>query len=430
MWILSFVSYSIEINGPNLTYIISIILLKLTTILITLIILISSSLGGENWWRIRFGLYTADSLYTDDWNYAGAMLGASDGHDVYDFEKFYPPTPQYAILFFPHREPAEPDYWPAPYNRDYASDIRAPLTTKDIWYMKLALVYTYSRTVTIWWDELDSIPADYLPILISPAGDSINLFVEDSYTGVFPPGVQRWQLSVEPDYYDRISVYPDGDIVRVGETRQFRAYLHHGPDSLRITLVGWEYHGTGGTIDDNGLFEATFPGGGYIVANIGGVRDSSEITVNPGGTFFDITVHEGWNLISLPATPSSNYAEDIFPGATYYIYTFDPVIHDYIIVDTLSVGKGYFLLSYSDETFSFVGTALDSLTVPLFYGWNMVGSPGETVTLADFSTFPPGIILHPPFVWNEIYEVADSLEPTQGCWILSGADGELTITTD
>ena len=389
-----------------------------------------SLFASEDNWDIKFALYSEDSTYVDNWNKAGVRSDANTQHDIYDVVKFYPPTSTYAILFFPHRDSLEPDYWPPPHSSDYTRDYRPPLTDTEIWHMKTVCVFSGTHSITLWWSGLDSIPATYLPLLITADNDSINLFSSREYIDDFSAGVRRWKLSVEPSYYSNMSVSPRSEIVYVGEVREFRTYLHHGSDSVRAVHSVWEYHGSGGYADIDGRFHGVSPGGGYIVAEIGGVKDSAEVTVIPGGSFYDIPVKRGWNLISLNADPISPSVGDIYPAHPDFIYYYDPILSEYINPEILEPGKGYFVLSTRDTILTFAGEPLDSTITNLVTGWNMVGGPGDSVGFSDFEIIPPGILFYYPFVWDDGYISTDTLSPEQGCWLMSGFDGVLKIITD
>jgi len=406
--------------------------LKLLGILIIPLFVLSLS-ADEGLWNVRFGLFSADSEYTDSWNFAGVFSTSSDEWDIYDIEKFLPPLPEWAAIYFPHSDPAEPDYWVWPNNKDYSSDIRAPLDSTTVWRMKIQCFYGHSKILTIWWSEMDSMPGSYLPLLVNTTdNDTINMRENDTYTGLFPPGIQRWMLIVQPDYYESMSVLPYGSVVRIGELRFFRAYLHHETDSILAGTASWEYHGSGGTIDENGYFRGVSPGGGYVIADIGGMRDSAEVTVVPGGDFFEINLVEGWNSISLPAVPSSNRIEDILPGIIPPVYTYNSVLKTAVATDTLALGRGYFVLSLTDSIYEFIGTELDTVVTELYPGWNFVGGPGNRIYYpGDFETYPPNIIIMQPHIFESgFYFATDSLRATDGFWVLSATTGILTITSD
>ncbi|MGC9314077.1 MAG: hypothetical protein ACP5G4_00450 [bacterium] len=385
---------------------------------------------GDNW-KIKFGLYSADSVFTDNNVFAGVHPSAIDEWDIWDVQKYFPPTSEYAIMFFPHSNPTEPEYWPWPHDNDYTEDIRSPLDTTKTWRIKIRSLYSSSRTLTIWWTDIEDLPGDYLPIIITDANDTLNMREIFSYTAVFPPGVKRWKLTVVPNYYDRISVKPSSSIVRVSEVRHFRAYLHHEDDSVSVSTAIWSYRGSGGSISETGQFTGTSPGGGFIIADIGGIRDSAEVTVIPGGEFYSIPLLRGWNLVSLPAIPASNHIGDVLPGIIPPIYWWDSDSNEHRTADTLAAGLGYFVLSSDTAAPVFAGTAIDSICVPLCRGWNLVGGPSEAVHYpTDFETYPPGIIMIPPFIFKDNdYFLADSIAPSGGFWVLSATNGELKIIT-
>ncbi len=382
-------------------------------------------------WDILFGLYSSDSVFTDDWNFAGVDTLADDEWDSRDIQKYFPPVSEYAIIFFPHSNPSEPDYWAWPHNNDYASDIRSPLDSTKTWRMKIRSLYSHSNTLTIWWKDEGKMPGTYLPILIREDGDTMNMRERHQYTAVFPPGLQRWKFTVVPDYYEGISVNPASAIVHVAETRHFRAYLLHDSDSIMANTARWEYHGSGGFVDSNGYFTGSSPGGGFVLADIGGIVDSAEVTVIPGGDFYEISLNTGWNLISLPAVPSSNRVDDIFPDIIPPVYLWDADSQKSRTTDTLCFGRGYFVLSPSPSINEFSGSETDSIVAPIRRGWNMLGGLNETIYYpGDFSVYPPEIIMVPPFIFDEyVYFLVDSVARTRGYWILSATNGELKIIT-
>jgi len=390
---------------------------------------IGLAFADEESWHVRFGLYTDDSLYFDDHNKAGVIVGASMEKDIYDTEKFYPPTSRYAIMFFPHLDPTEPDYWAPPYNKDYTFDYRPPLTVKETWYMKFAMVYSVTQTVTVWWSEIQDLPPSYLTVLISQDEDTFNLFEQNEFTQDFPPGIHRWRLSVTLDYYTRYNISPSEVTLYTGETAEFGFYLHHLDDSIRCQSAQYDYSGSGGSIDSFGIFHATSPGGGIVIASQGGYADTAEVTIIPGsGNYIPLQV--GWNMISLPCNPASNLVSDVLPGYLGNIYKFINSTGNYVDADSVEPGIGYFVLSTRDTVLDIAGSALDSISVPVFTGWNMVGGPGDWAVIGNFVSSPTGIVHSLPWVWSHGYEEVDSVGPSQGFWILCNSDGILKIISD
>ena len=386
--------------------------------------------ADEDAWHIRLGMFTSDSVFFDDYNKAGVILGASRERDIYDAEKMYPPTSSYTIMFFPHRDALEPDYWAPPYDKDYGQDYRPPIFAKEIWHMKFAMVYGGTRSVTVWWSEMQGVPPSYLPLFVSEDGDTINLFEQSEFTRDFPSGIHRWMLSVEPDYYSSHSIAPSAVTLHVGETAAFGLFLHNPPDSTRCQCAQFHFYGSGGAIDGEGVFTATSLGGGIVVASQGGEADSAEVTIVPGGGH-NIPLRAGWNMISLPCDPASHLASDVLPGYAGNIYRFDNSTGNYVDADSILPGVGYFVLSTRDTIFELSGVPLDSVSMPLFVGWNLIGGPGNWADMSDFVSSPPGIIYHFPWVWlSSDYAEVDSVGPSQGFWVLCGSAGVLSIISD
>jgi len=397
-------------------------------------ILINQTLASQDFWQVRFGILWGDSLPADDWNFAGVRTGADIQHDIYDIEKFFPPVTRYVVFYFPHRDSLEPDFWPSPYSGDYSKDVRPPLSDSEIWHCVVKLFEISPKNITLFWEGADSIPGDYLPVLISPDNDTINLFQYESYNTTIPVGIHRWQLSMEPDYYEGNSLIPRSLTLYIGEEKQFRFYLYQPDgDSLPVKNAYWRYNGSGGSIDSSGIFSAESPGGGYVIACLGGVCDSSQITVIPGGGVSTIPLDMGWNMVSLPVIPSSNRVEDIFPGYSSYVYSYNPLLGEYCEVESLIAGEGYFVLSTQDTFFSLWGENFSYINKDMNTGWNLIGGPSRNIMFSNFSTIPAGILLDSPYYWNaeeaEYIEV-DTLEFYNGCWILSDSPGTLEILSE
>jgi hypothetical protein len=214
----------------------------------------------------------------------------------------------------------------------------------------------------------------------------------------------------------------------VGETRSFEAFLYRGTDSLKCVHTGWYYHGSGGHIGSSGYFYATGPGGGYVIADIGGVKDSAEATIRMGGIGYPLQVSRGWNLISLPANPFSFRPEDLIPRSSGYLFEYDPLTRAYVEPEMLEIGKAYFYLCFRDTIYNIIGEELDSVTKGIHRGWNLIGGLTHPVSLSDFYFSPSGLLLMPPVTWDGAYVELDTLRPGRGCWVLSNSDGEITIT--
>ena len=93
-------------------------------------------------------------------------------------------------------------------------------------------------------------------------------------------------------------------------------------------------------------------------------------------------------------------------------------------------GYGFWLYTTASGTYTIGGVSIDSISIPIYRGWNLVGSIART---ARFETNPPGLILPGAiYGWDcssGTYFIADpdSIIPGKGYWILSSGDGILKI---
>lgn len=255
------------------------------------------------------------------------------------------------------------------------------------------------------------------------------MFEQNSFTRSFAPGIHRWRFSVDPEYYASFAIRPSEAVIHAGESAQFRFFVYSPPDSNVCLPASFEFIGTGGIIDDDGLLTATHAGSGIVVASQGGRSDTAEVTILPA-TGFGIPLSRGWNLISLPCIPPSGAVADVLPGLAGNVYCYDNPLGMYIEADTLRAGTAYFALSTRDTTIVLDGEAIDSLAIDVLRGWNMLGGTSNTAHFADFSSVPAGIIHGPPQIWDWMYSDADSILNYQGFWLLCGADGTICIITD
>jgi len=71
----------------------------------------------------------------------------------------------------------------------------------------------------------------------------------------------------------------------------------------------------------------------------------------------EITLKKGWNLISLPLSPDDNYIFTLFPDAEI---AYEYKNRDYVSVELLEVGKGYWVKINSDHNYIISGTPFSS----------------------------------------------------------------------
>jgi len=155
----------------------------------------------------------------------------------------------------------------------------------------------------------------------------------------------------------------------------------------------------------------------------------------PPPTTIAATYSEGWNLVSIPEEVFGQSITDYFStiiGGTD-IYEFDG---QYVEMQSLETGKGYWLKLGANEEVEFTGQILGSLTLDLEEGWNLVGTVGDTLSVPGDLQDPNGIIENGT-VWaldyddgTDTYELVETTEllPGKGYFIKANSAGEIVLS--
>jgi hypothetical protein len=89
---------------------------------------------------------------------------------------------------------------------------------------------------------------------------------------------------------------------------------------------------------------------------------------------FSKTLYAGWNLISLPLTPSDNSTSAVLSTVAYNaVYRYNATSKEFESADAMDQGTGYFVHATSDCTWVCSGTPYTSIDASLKHGLNMVG---------------------------------------------------------
>ena len=151
---------------------------------------------------------------------------------------------------------------------------------------------------------------------------------------------------------------------------------------------------------------------------------STTSTVNLYGTASSqsasISLSNGWNLISLPYTPSDTAIGTVLSGiAGYYTIVwgypsqawkfYDPTDAEGSTLTTMEAGKGYWIKMTSARTLTASGTT-PSTSVSLASGWNLVGYNRTTSGVA--STVLAGISGSTTIVWGYPSQAWKFYDPT------------------
>ncbi|MFZ0390102.1 MAG: choice-of-anchor D domain-containing protein, partial [Calditrichia bacterium] len=170
-------------------------------------------------------------------------------------------------------------------------------------------------------------------------------------------------------------------------------------------------------------FRIRFTAGGGMSSTDEYFFDNLELST--GGAFV-MDIRQSWNLLGLPLDPPSAYYKDLFPNAidnTLFGWN-----GSYYPEDTLETGEGYWLRFPAAETVSIDGTPINSVSLNLIQGWNLISGPSCEVPINQVND--PGGILIPNtlFGYDGVYQLADTVSPGEGYWIRTASAGTISLS--
>jgi len=115
----------------------------------------------------------------------------------------------------------------------------------------------------------------------------------------------------------------------------------------------------------------------------------------------------------------------LFPMATSNAFWFDG--NEYVVKDTLEVGKGYWLKFAADSSITVIGPKRDSLVIPVFAGWNLIGTLSVDIPTTNVYTNPAGILASNFFGFMNRYYPTNTLKKGEGYWIKTNASGSIVL---
>jgi len=131
---------------------------------------------------------------------------------------------------------------------------------------------------------------------------------------------------------------------------------------------------------------------------------------------------EKWNIVGLPVGIENNDVNDLFPNAlSGTCYEYD---ESYSLAYSLVPGNGYWLRFSEEGSNSLEGVPIDSLSVFLSEGWNLISGPAYTCEIDD----PNGIvILGTLYGYSGQYFNASELQAGMGYWVRANGDGYIVL---
>jgi hypothetical protein len=136
------------------------------------------------------------------------------------------------------------------------------------------------------------------------------------------------------------------------------------------------------------------------------------------------SLQQGWNLISVPRTSDIPTKSHLFPTAISSAYAYSG---SYIARDTLQTGVGYWIKFSSAQNVTITGFQINSDTIDIVEGWNLIGSLSVPISVNNISSNSPDITLSQFFDFPLSYQISDTLKPCRGYWVKSNQSGQLFL---
>ncbi|RCK73613.1 MAG: Glycosyl hydrolase, BNR repeat precursor [Ignavibacteriae bacterium] len=133
---------------------------------------------------------------------------------------------------------------------------------------------------------------------------------------------------------------------------------------------------------------------------------------------------EGWNLISIGLQLLNWNKDSVFHRSASELYSYK---NRYVIEKELKSGYGYWIKYSEFDTVNIKGFSIQSDTIDIYSGWNLIGSIFDTVSVSSITTIPENLISSNFFGYRSGYYISDYIVPFDGYWVKSRGDGKLVL---
>ncbi|MBN2008352.1 T9SS type A sorting domain-containing protein [candidate division KSB1 bacterium] len=348
-------------------------------------------------WIIHVQASIAD--FTDNENYLGAALGATNGFDK-TFDEAEPPAApgQGIALYFPHPE------WKNQLGDNFAKDIRPVINLTDtmqVWEFHVISTDTGKTTLTFIKHDFPSVDA----VLQNIETGAVTA-LDDTTTYTFTAAAQTvhvFRICVGDTTSPRLTLGASCSgprVLRAGAKHMLDWTLANidGIDSVTIAfspddgatfteVTSFADVAVSGTSEHHSSYDWTVPDsaliyGGKIkvsVKNYAGnkVERISDHAFAIVGEKLSETLEPGWHLWGAPIrAKSENMDDNIGDNLSDYWVTYGYQDNGYAQNKILGLANGYWLGMTEEATLDLTGSAIDTnYTRELSYGWDLISNP-------------------------------------------------------
>ena len=195
------------------------------------------------------------------------------------------------------------------------------------------------------------------------------------YLDVNPSDYQTVQMTDNPTPYHDSYQFQDIEPMLLrngftsGQTYNATVVMHcSGTQRNQVGTIGDPYVNT---------HRNTTPTTAHVMGKYDGNQDTPsilEVELCAVEETFSKILHVGWNLISLPLTPSDNSMSAVLTGVSHdAVYRYNATSKEFESADTMDPGTGYFVHATAESAWEYSGTPYTLMDVSLKQGLNMVG---------------------------------------------------------
>lgn len=149
-----------------------------------------------------------------------------------------------------------------------------------------------------------------------------------------------------------------------------------------------------------------------------GVNNPNHLFHSYGATF-NMRLNPGWNLISIPLSPSNNSVEAVFGSVNYSgLFSYDS---GWKVPVEVNVSRGYWININDESTLSVWGSVPEISMINLLDGWNLIGVPFDkniTDISDNISAYSYNNSKWYSYNSNRLFNNLDKFIPGLGYWVL------------